>query len=129
MKKMLDYIHDPFEMALYTACALGIVLNASDESYGGTESIRCIKGGDVVFHSKATDVVAYLCSLHKKINAILALLSAEGIDHQDCTKAIKSLNDTVGAKQNVELYKYWIHGNSTLIMQLNSPESGCAAEA
>ena len=119
MKKMLDNIHDTNERALYTSCALGIHLNSENESYGGTLSIRCMKGGDIILHSTIDDVVTFLSGLHKKINSILGLLSADNINHQDYEQAIKSIGETVGAKKNIEIYQYWIYKNKSLVRELN----------
>lgn len=115
---MLREIHNPVERALYTSCALGVHLNIDYESYGGTESIRCMRGGDVVFHSNRSDVISFLSGLHRKVQAVLALLSSEGIDCQDYDKAVISLSETVSPKRNLEVYKYWIYKNTDLVREL-----------
>ena len=119
MSELLRYAHNPTERASITACALGIHLNYASESYGGTDSILAMKEDKIVFHSTTQDTVSFLCGLHKKVNGILALFSAENIHHQDKESCIKSIAETCANRKNLEIYNDWIYGNESLIRELS----------
>lgn len=108
MSKKLEHCHDPLERALNCSVALGIHINRADEGYGGTPSLRCMIGEEVVFHSTKSATVTWLCSLHHRATAVLSLLKSEGIDFADKDSAIKSLSETVQAKANKEFYIKYI---------------------
>lgn len=115
---MLDYIHNPTERAHLTACALGIHLNVNYESYGGTESLRAMVDDVIVFSGTTTETITYLCALHNKINRILAMFLADGIQHQDKDRCLKSISETCSPKQLSEYYLMWIYENKSLIRYL-----------
>lgn len=119
MSKLLRDIHSPVERANMTACTLGIHLKYAHESFGGTDSIRAMKEGRIIFHSTTQDTVSFLCGLHKKVNSLLALFSAENINHQDKESCTKSIIETCASKKNLEIYNDWIYGNESLIKALS----------
>lgn len=106
--KKLEYCHDPLERALNCSVAFNIHINRADEGYGGTPSLRCMIGEEVVFHSTKTATVTWLCGLHLRATAVLSLLKSEGIDFADKDAAIRSLSETVQAKANKEFYIKYI---------------------
>lgn len=108
MRKKLEHCHDPLERALNCSVALGIHINRSDEGDGGTGSLRCMIGEEVVFQSTKNATVIWLCGLHLRAAAVLSLLKSEGIDFADKDAAIKSLSETVQAKANREFYIKYI---------------------
>jgi len=112
---MLKDHYDYYEKAAYTACSLGITICADSESYGGTKSVRAMKGEDLIIHSKQDEVVMFLCRLFSKIQSILALLKAEKTDINDYDAVIESLSYTVCGNKNVDIYKYWIYKNDDLM--------------
>jgi len=116
---MLKKIHNPSERAAYTATVLGITMNLESYGYGGTGTVRAMKGEDLVIHSLQRDVVSFLCGLYGKVEAILALLKSENIDIKDSDLAIESLSKTVASKKNIEVYNYWIHKNESLAREIN----------
>lgn len=118
MKKILDHVHDPVERALYTSVALGIQMYIEYESYGSTESVRAMKEDIVLIHSKIEDVKAYLIGLYNKVNAVLSVISASGLHHQDKDRCIESLKETCAPKKAVEIYLEWIYENKSLIREL-----------
>ena len=116
---MLEYKHNPAERAQLVACALGIHLNINHESYGGTESVIAMVDDVIVFNGTTSETVTYLCGLHAKISSILALFSADGINHQDKDRCIASLSETCAPTPLTREYLKWIFGNEYLIKYLN----------
>ena len=108
----VKHFHDPATRALNCSLALGIHLNAAIESYGGTDSIRAMIGDEIVFHSKRSDVISWLCGMHKRLLSILSLLSSEGIDLLDENAVTDSLSETVQSKANKEFYFKYIKPNA-----------------
>lgn len=108
MRKKLEHCHDPLERALNCSVVLGVHINRADEGYGGTPSLRCMIGEEVVFHSTKPATVTWLCGLHLRATAVLSLLKSEGIDFADKDAAIKTLSETVQAKANKEFYIKYI---------------------
>lgn len=106
--KKLEYYHNPVERALNCSVVLGIHINRANEGYGGTDSLRCMIGEEVLFHSTTSATVTWLCGLHRRATAVLSLLKSEGIDFADKDAAIKSLSETVQAKANKEFYIKYI---------------------
>lgn len=106
--KKLEYCHDPLERALNCSVVFNIHINRANDGYGGTPSLRCMIGEEVVFHSTKSATVTWLCGLHLRAAAVLSLLKSEGIDFADKDAAIKSLSETVQAKANKEFYIKYI---------------------
>jgi len=117
---MLEHARNPVERAHLTACALGIHLNIAHESYGGTESIRVMVDDEIIFHGTVSQAVAFMCSLHSKVSRLLALFSADKVDHQDKSSCYHSISGTVAPKVLAELYDRWIFGNSDLVRYLGA---------
>lgn len=116
---MLEYKHNPTERAQLTACALGINLNIDYDSYGGTESVVAMVDDVVVFQGTTSETVTYLCGLHAKISSILALFSADNINHQDKDRCIESLSETCAPTPMTREYLKLILGNEHLIKYLD----------
>lgn len=111
----VEYFHNPSERALNCSLALDIHLSVANESYGGTDSMLAMIGNEVVFHSTRSDVIAWLCGMHKRLLSILSLLAAEKIDLSDEDAVISSLSETVQGKANKEFYIKYIKPNAEKI--------------
>lgn len=115
--KLKNY-HNAGERAAYTATALGLRCNLDYESYGATDSVRITKDDEIIFHSTVSDATSFLCGLYTKIQSILSLFSAEGIDPQDKERALKSISETCLPTHITRVYMQHIFQNKDLVREL-----------
>lgn len=115
--KLKNY-HNAGERAAYTATALGLRCNLDYESYGSTDSARIMRADEVIFHSTVSEAVSFLCGIHAKIQSVLSLFSAEGINHQDKESALKSISETCQPTHITKVYMQYIFENKDLIREL-----------
>ena len=106
--RLLKFEHCPRDRALNFSVVFNIHLNLDYESYGGTESIRCMIDDKILYHSATSDVISFLCGMHRMALSILSLLKSENIDFSDEEKAVKSLSSTVRPRQNIDFYIEYI---------------------
>ena len=117
---VIDCPFNKTERANITACAMGISLNINYDPHGAGDHIVAMYGADIVFNGCADEAVAYICGLNSKVNMVLSLFAAEGIDYQNRDQCLTSLLETCAPTQLSRLYLYWILGNESLIRYLRS---------
>ena len=106
--KILEYKHNPAERALNCSICFDIAVNQFFKSYGRTESVVCMIGDQIIYHSTMSDTISWLCGIHKRASSILSLLKSEGISFDDSEQALRSISKTVQAKANKEIYETFI---------------------
>lgn len=116
MKKLLKDIHNPSERASYTATSLGLHANI----VGGTPSIIVMAGDTVLIHDTQSNVISWLCGIHAKVNAVLALLYACNADLHDLDCCMRHISETCAPKKLSEVYITFIFGNDALMRSISN---------
>lgn len=120
MKKLLKDIHSPSERSAYTATSLGLHAKIMLESYGGAPSVMVMTGDAILIHDTQSNVISWLCGIHAKVNAVLALLYACNADLNDLDCCMRHISETCAPAKLSEIYINFIFGNKALMRSISN---------